>query len=539
MSKLKNYTGNKVVKQGIFLATAMFVVRFIGFLYRIPLTRILGNEGNGIYGPAFEIYSFLLVISSNGIPLVVSKNVAQRLAMRRRKDAEQIFHATLVFSTIVSVAAALIIFFGADYFAKSMNIPQLTLPLRILAPTIILVAIKGVFFGYFYGRKATLPAAISQIIEQLVNAVVSVLFAYILIKKGPEFGAAGSTLGTVMGALIGLIFMLLLFYAYKKNYKKKLFNDTHNDHETFRDAFKLVSLSIIPIAIGTAVFQITGLVDTFMLSKGLIANGYSEAAILDMQGIFSGKYKVLTTLPIAVGPAIAAAIVPSLATSNVKKENNVVNNKIHLTLKYLMLFAIPSTIGLFILANPIMTMLFGDASQTSTVLLQIGAASVVFYCLSTMTINILQSLDKLKVPVMNLWIALIIKIILNYVVLYVYDYNLNGVVATGVIFAILSSSLNLISIKKITNYKIDYWSIFLIPLLAGGIMSLPGVGVYKLLRYLSLGNSISTLVSILVCVTVYAICVLLLKGIKEQEILMFPKGATILRLLKKLKLMRD
>ncbi|MDF2820054.1 MAG: Membrane protein involved in the export of O-antigen and teichoic acid [Clostridiales bacterium] len=537
MADIKKFTGNKIVRQGIFLAIATFAVRFIGFLYRIPLTNILGDSGNGIYGPAFEVYSFLLVISSNGIPLVVSKNVSQRLAMKRRKDAEKIFYATLVFSTIVSTVAALVIIIGADFFARSLNIKQLALPLRILAPTIILVSIKGTLFGYFYGRKSTVPAAISQLIEQLMNAVVSVVFAYILISKGPEFGAAGSTLGTVAGALFGLFFMLLLYFAYRKNYRYKLFNDTVNDTETFQSAFKLVSLSIVPIAIGTAVFQITGLVDTFMLSKGLAANGYTNELILSMQGIFSGKFKVLTTLPIAVGPAIAAAIVPSLATSNIKKETNVINNKIHLILKYLMLFAIPASVGLFILANPIMTMLFHDSSPTPTVLLQIGAASIVFYCLSTMTINILQSLDKLKLPVRNLWIALIVKIILNYLLIYIYDFNLNGVVATGVIFSFISSVLNLISIKKETNYRIDYWRVFLIPIISSAIMSIPGVIIYKLLRLISFGNTISTLISIIVCVLTYGVSVLLLKGITENEILMFPKGMTILNLLKKLKLM--
>ena len=253
--------------QGMILAIAMVMTKVIGALYRIPLTNILGDEGNGFYGYAFEVYAFALMLSSLSLPTAVSKLVSARMAMRQRRNAFRVFLGSLVFSVIVGVLASLIVFFGADMIAANlMKSPLSAYALRVLAVGLFVVALLGVLRGYFQGLGTMMPTAVSQIIEQVVNAVVSIAGASVLFKigiaagekrneelLGPAYGAAGGTLGTVAGAVFALLFLLFSFFIYRKvirrqnpcrpdkekrklpSYFKNIDPDNHSGHLQYGD----------------------------------------------------------------------------------------------------------------------------------------------------------------------------------------------------------------------------------------------------------------------------------------------------------------
>ena len=153
------------LKQGSILAVASILVRMIGLLYRIPMANIIGPEGNGIYSSAYEIYNILLIISSYGMPMAVSKMVSAKCVEKRYKEAYHIFRCSMIFSLCTGGAAALFVFFGADWLEKNFfkSFYGIAIPLRILAPTIFVVAIMGTLRGLFQGRKTMMPTAISQI----------------------------------------------------------------------------------------------------------------------------------------------------------------------------------------------------------------------------------------------------------------------------------------------------------------------------------------------------------------------------------------
>ena len=168
-----------ILKQGSVLATASILVRIIGLVYRVPMANILGDEGMGIYSAAAEIYNILLIISSYGMPMAVSKMVSAKCSQRRYKEAYHIFNCSMVFSIFSGGTAALFVFLGADMLEKNFfsKYHGIAIPLRILAPTIFVVAVMGVLRGLYQGRKTMMPTALSQIIEQIINAIVSVAAA--------------------------------------------------------------------------------------------------------------------------------------------------------------------------------------------------------------------------------------------------------------------------------------------------------------------------------------------------------------------------
>ena len=230
-----NKKSNYIVQGGI-LAAASILVRIIGMVYRIPVTRILGPIGNSYYSAAYEIYSMMLLISSFSLPLAVSKLVSARLAAGQAKSAYKIFRCTLVFALVSGGIASLLVYFGAGFFSDVLvNTPESKLALQVLAPTILVVAVMGCMRGYFQGLGTMVPTAVSQIVEQIINAAVSIGAAYVLFHYGLKidavlgtktaayaYGAAGSTLGTGLGALSGLLFLAFLVAAYRHVMRRKM-----------------------------------------------------------------------------------------------------------------------------------------------------------------------------------------------------------------------------------------------------------------------------------------------------------------------------
>ena len=183
MSTKKQKQSSNYIVQGGILAGASILVRIIGLIYRIPVTRILGPVGNSYYSAAYEVYSMMLLISSFSLPLAVSKLVSARLAKGRAKSAYKLFGCTMLFALVSGGAAALIVFFGAGFFSEVVvSTPESRLALQVLAPTILIVALMGCLRGYFQGLGSMVPTAISQIIEQIINAAVSIGAAWYLFR---------------------------------------------------------------------------------------------------------------------------------------------------------------------------------------------------------------------------------------------------------------------------------------------------------------------------------------------------------------------
>ena len=218
------------------LAGAGILTRLIGIAYRIPVNNILGDEGQGFYGCAFSIYNIALLLTSYSLPLAVSKLVSARVSKGEYKNAQRILKGALMFALVVGAAVGLLVFFFSDFIAGSiMSLKLSVYALRVLAPGLFIVAVMGVFRGYFQGMGTMIPTAVSQILEQIVNAIVSIIGASYLLEMGKKvaegdvnsslpyaYGAAGGTLGTVLGALTGLIFLLVLMKLYYPRMKKQL-----------------------------------------------------------------------------------------------------------------------------------------------------------------------------------------------------------------------------------------------------------------------------------------------------------------------------
>lgn len=554
---------NNFLIQGSILAIASILVRIIGIAYRIPMTRMIGNEGMGFYESAYHIYNIALILSSYSLPIAVSKLVASRNVNKEYRNSYRVFLCSMLCAISVGLIASLIVYFGADYFPAIINNdpdPMAGLPLKVLAPTIFIFSVMGVFRGFFQGKNTMIPTAISQIIEQIFNAIVSVVASYLLMKNYSAsvsvaaYGAAGGTLGTLLGAFSGLIFLLFVYMVYKPILRKQLRNDQTNYRESYRDIFKIIILTISPIILSQTVYHISGILDQSLfghlmatkeisafdrsfLGESVIGQFYSPENRRELYGIYSSKYRVLTNLPVSIASAIGAAIITSIAAAKGKGQDDVIRSKVHVAIKFNMLIAIPSAVGMGVLASPILQLLFNDSSDMAANLIQLGAASIVFYSFSTVTTSMLQGINKLRIPVINAAIALVVHIVLVVALLKFTPFSTFALVIGNVVFAIVNSILNWICLAKYMDYKQEIIKSFAVPAVSSGLMGLAAFLTYKGLYALTKMNSISVIFAMIIAVIVYFVSLIYLKGIDETELESVPKGAIIIKLLKKVHLL--
>lgn len=548
----KKMKSNFIV-QGSILAAASIISRIIGMLYRIPLTGIIGDAGNGIYSVAYEVYAILLLVSSYSLPLAVSKLVSSKMAVGERKNAYKYFKSALLFAIIIGSLVTVFTYSFAKFIAGTvMSSPMSTLSLRILAPAILIGSVMGVLRGYFQGVGSMIPTAISQLIEQIINAVVSVAMAYTLFQYGTKvsniikvkgygaaYGAAGGTLGTVAGMVAGLLFLMALMLMYRKVLMQSMKKDKNQSTDSIGTIYRMLLLTILPVIMSTAVYNICTVLDQGIFNKILSIQGYSVEEYNALWGIFSGKYRLLTNVPVSIASALASSTVITIAAAKALKNRKEIIRKTRTCIRFAMIITIPSAVGLAVLASPILQLLWHDERAIAANLFYLGTIAVILYSLSTLTNGILQGINKMHVPVKNALIALVVHIILLVVLLVVFKLHVYAVLFAHILFALLMCILNGFAISRyIKGYKQEITKTFLIPAASSAVMGIVIFFGYRLLMLAFGSNALATIIMILVGVMIYFIMMLIMGGISESELYSIPKGRLLVRIAKRIHLLR-
>lgn len=551
MGRKKSSTGFLV--QGSILAMASIISRIIGLIYRIPLIGIIGDVGMDYYATAFEIYNNLLIISSYSIPLAVSKLVSADMSKGKRKNVYRILKAALLFATMTGGAAALTLLFGAEAFTAAMKTPYSIFAVRVLIPTLLIVAVLGVLRGFFQGLGSMMPSAVSQILEQIANAIVSVWAAYVLYKYGMRvgailgnqenyaaaYGAAGGTLGTGVGALTALLFSCFVLFAYLHVYKRQARREASTKVDTYSYIFRILVATIIPVLLSTTIYNCNTLIDMAVFKNIANVQGYSATQISVWNGVYTGRYKTLINVPISIASALAASSVPALTAAYTRKKMDEVHLQLNSAIRFIMLIAMPCAVGLGVLAAPILELVhLSDESGIAAVMLQYGAVSIIFFSLSTLSNGLLQGINRMKEPLKNAAIALVLHVLILIALMYGFDLNIYAVIFANAAFGLIMSFLNAYSLHKYVGYKQEIVKTFLIPAAASGLMGAAVWGFQKAMFYLLRNNSIAAILSICFGAVIYFVILLLLRGITEQELRRLPKGYLLVRAAKALHLMK-
>ena len=533
----KDKKGSFIIQASV-LAAASLIVRFIGFLYRLPLTELIGDRGNAIYSAGYYIYTFLLILSSAGLPAAISRLVSTRIAKGEYRNAQKIFRVSMIFAGAAGAIGMLVLFFFAEPIAKMVDSPNSVYCLQTLAPTLLIVGVMSVYRGYLQGMNIMTPTAVSQIFEQVFNAVFSVYLAWVLVKQSIPLGAAGGTAGTGIGALAGLIVVMIFYNRMKPEIRHNMRIEEKGIYqETTGEAFKKLVVTAFPIIAGTAVFSMTNLIDMKMVMSGLMSSGaFTEAEAEVLYGQLSGKYVTLTTFPVSISSAMATAAIPNIAMAVTVGNKKEVKRKINTALKLAMIISIPAAVGIGVLGDQILSMLFHSYPEGG-VLLKVGAISIAFLSFCQIVIGVLQGIGKIQVPVIGALLGAVVKIALNWILIRIPSINVVGAVISTDVCYLVASIFNVIMLMRYTKTRVNFSGVLIKPTIGSIIMGIGCVIGYKVIS-LVFGNTISTLLTIIVAVIIYLLVMIFIRGITEEDLLSIPKGRILVRVFKKIGLLK-
>lgn len=520
------------------IAISNILVKIIGAIYKIPLDRyILGTEGMGIYSASYTIYNLLFVISTAGLPVAISKMIAESTAKNDYKTADKIFLIAKKLLFVIGVCAFLVMFLFSKSFATLISSPDSYLTTMVMAPSLLFVSVASVYRGYYQGMQNMYPTAISEVIEALCKLVFGLSLAYVVKLKFNTYylSSAGAISGITIGTFLSVCF-LVMYGKFDKSKEERISVKEFSSSCEFESSSAVLKRLIkiaVPITIGVSVFTLTSFIDMATVMNTLKGLGYSKDLRSSLYG-YLNRAITLFNMPPTIINAISISVVPFIASAIAVKNTKEAQKTTRAALKITVLFALPCAVGLSVLAEPILKLLYGDGNHSF--LLTIMGLAVMFVTMVQTSNAILQAFGYVWTPVFNMLIGGIFKIVINLVLVSQPQININGAPIGTIVCYIVVMSLNILKIKKCAKVKLGLFDFVLRPIVLGVVTAVSAYFTYRLC-FGFLGNLISLVLSIGVTAVIYFVFLFLIKGIKEEELLLLPKGEFLLNKLKSMKIM--
>ena len=533
-----NDAAQLLLKGTTILAAAGIASKILGAIFRIPLTNMIGAKGQSYYSVAYNIYYLLYVLATAGFPVAISRMVSARIAKNDHINAHKSYKLAMKVSVTLGALGFAFLFFGAGAIANAYKIPGAEASIRALSLALLITPLVATLRGYYQGRQQMSSTAITEIVEQFFRVVVGLSLAYSFYKTSLEKAAGGATFGASVGTTAALVVMYVI-YIRDKNNRASMFEQSRIIDETDKQRLKELIRFIIPITLGAIVLPLMFNIDSAMVVRRLLASGWDRATAETKFGLMSGFVDPIVSLPNIFIDAICISLMPAVTTAYTLKNQAQLDNHVRTGLKTMMIIATPCTVGLIVLAKPILTMLFYkrmDEAIMAVPLLRILALSIVATAIMRTFLVSLQGIGQMMIPIWNLCIGAVFKAVVSYTLLGVYAINVSGAPIGSIAAYVVAGILNYFALKKHANIKIDAAGVFIKPLLSAAIMGVATMLVYKLSFMIIGSNTLSVFISILAALIVYFITVFKTGAVTKDEIQLMPKGDLIYKFAVKMKI---
>ena len=510
------------VRQAAILASASIIVRLLGFMYRIPLTHLIGDVGNAYYIAAYRVYTIAIVATSGALIATISRLTSERIANGEYRNAHELFKTAMGFAFVFGLVTAVLMFMFSCTLANALNLPGSGLSIKALAPAVMFVSVLAVIRGYFQGMKTAKPTAISQVLEQIAKIIISVFLAFLFFNPVQiEYSAAGAAMGTSFSVMIAVIVMLVIYLKRRDKLLSRVASDNTSYKENKSDQIVRLVYTSSPIVLSSFVLIIGGFIDLVMAGNLIPMSGvFSQSDVRILIGQFEGKFILLTTLPISLSMVLSAAVLPEITSSKAIDDNVSVKQKANMALRFSLILAFPSTVGISVLAYPILALLF-PAHPDGGTLLTIGGVSIVFMSIVHVTTGVLQGIGRVTVPLIGAIIALVVKIAINFLLMPIPWLNINGAVISTIVYAIVAAFINIFFIRRYAGFSFDIRHSVVKPLLASTSMGLLCFILYNAFTVF-IPSAISTVLTIAIGTIAYLAMLILLKGFNTIDLDVLP-----------------
>lgn len=529
-----------LLKGATILAIAGIVSKVFGAIFRIPLTNMIGAEGQSYYSAAYPVYQLLYSIATAGFPVAISRMVSERIAKGDYINAHKSYKLALKVSAALGIVTFLIMFAGAGAIARFYKNPGAEASMRAVSFALLLTPFLASMRGYYQGRQEMKPTAVTEVIEQMARVAAGLTLAYAFYKTSLEKAAAGATFGASAGVFAALIVMIFI-YRSDRGRRKKLVKDSILKKETDRERLKELLIFVIPITIGASIMPIMFNIDAAIVMRRLIATGWEFTQAKKLYGLMGGYTDPIVGMPFVFVDAICISLMPAVTTAFTLKKKAELDGHIKAGLKTLMIITYPCMIGLMVLAKPILTMLYFKKTEEAIMAvptLQILSVTIVLLAIMRAFSTCLQGIGKMLLPVWNLFLGALVKAAVSYVLVGIPALNVNGAAIGSIAAYVTAGILNYLALRKYAGVSLDVKSIFVTPFYSALIMGAGAIASYKLFFLITSSNAVSTMLAIMVAVVVYFVTIFLTGAITREEIVMIPKGEAIYRIAVMMKIAR-
>ncbi len=565
----------------VILTAATMLVKVIGIFYKIPLGNILGAVGMSYFMTAYNIFSPIYALSVAGFPLAVSKMVAESSAQNRYREAKKIFHCSYGLFVVTGIIGSLIMFFGADLAARLVNNPDAALAVKAMAPAIFFCCIVSAYRGYYQGLGNMAPTAISQVIESLFKLVCGIVFAVLLLNRaitGYEAGnlvfggvavsreqaellalpwaAAGAIFGVTISSIISAIYLMIHHARTSDGISRDVLESSPKPNKSSVILKNLMRFAL-PVCIGSVLTQVTSLIDVatimnrisvatarggdviLLMYRGLIPPEVTlEAVPRFLYGAYSYCSSLFNLVPALTIPLGISAL-PLVSSYWATHERARIAGHVQSVIKLSALISIPAGLGLTALAEPILELLYpariSEVALAAPILQSLGLAAV-FLGITTPISSIFQAVGRADIPVKLMAVGAGLKLVMNYILLAIPSLNIKAAPYGTIVCYFFIFIAGILFLQNILKTEINLVVSFFKPLFCAIICAVTAHTSYGLLEKV-VSSRVSCLVSIIIGGIIYSICVLFLRIITKNEILLLSNGRNIVKRLEKLKLL--
>ena len=520
--------------QGVAVLTAAtIIVKLLGFIYKVPLQNILQERGFGYFNTAYDVYNVLLMISTTGLPVAVSRMISQAQALENYAQIRKIYSVSMkVFLTIGVVGTLVMLVFCKPLSVMVTTNENSWAAIAALSPCVLLICIVSAHRGFFQGQSNMTPTSVSQVYEAMIRVVFGLGGAYLMLKKTGSlvYAAAGGIFGVTAGCIVAVVYLRIQFG--KSN---QILRQGGGEAKSTRQTMKELLVIAIPITLGSAGLQIINLFDTMIYMRRLTgALQWTEKMADSAKGVYNFCQTVFA-LPCSFIPTITIAVIPAITASLTRKDLAEAKATSESSVRTMALIAMPCAAGLFVMADPVIRLLCStyteDRIQLAATMLAILGLTVIFNSLVLLLNAIMQAHGDVTTPVINMLIGGVVKVIVNYILVAIPSLNIIGAAIGTIVCYVTITVLDLIAMRRSVTTRPAIFRNVLRPAAAAGIMGAATFFAAALLRNLTDSNTIVCLGALIAAVIVYAIFVVVLRCITYEDCMLLPKGEKIAKIL--------
>lgn len=519
------------VQGAAILGIAGLIVKVIGAAFRIPLANTIGLIGTSYYDTAYPYYSWLLVISSSGLPTAISKMVSERVTLGDYRGAHRVFTTAMQILCCIGLLTSILMFFGSDYIARLHMLPEAAYCFKALAPALFFVALMCAYRGYMQGMQQMVPTAISQVVEQVGKLAVGLTLAFMLLDAGPEYAAMGALIGVTVSELLALIYVMLSYRRRWPKIRARLERSVRREAEPV--AARLMAIAL-PITIGASISPLASVVDSALIIRILLKLGYAKETAQTAFSLMRTNVATLTNMPGVLTMALAMSLVPAISAFSAKRDHAGVQDTARLGLKLALIIGLPCAVGLFVLASPILAMLYPNLTEGELTLavdlMHTSSIGVIFLSLVQSMTGVIQGMGKPNVPVFNLFIGFVLKVASLLALMNIPQINIQGAAVSTVVCYAFAGIADTIYVIRRSKLRLGLVDVLLKPVLSSGVMGFVVFMIYSFMQEME-HQVLPTLAAVAVGVFAYGVMAIYFRFFSREELAYIPGGRRLRKLM--------